>query len=170
MPLVHYNHYNEADFNNISSSLIPVGKHRVRIEKAEQGYSHKTKSLMIILTLAVSGYSYTLRGYIVLDDSSQEASKKTNRYLGTIFDGFKIPHGDLELEHWIGHIGGVKVNHREGNDGNIYPNVQYFLLRKEVDKLPAWGIPNNINNTQQVAPTTTTAAQLQTHEVNDIPF
>ena len=168
MPLVHYNHYNEADFNDKSSSLIPVGKHRVRIEKAEQGYSHKTKSLMIILSLAVSGYSSTLRGYIVLDDSSQDAIKKTNRYLGSVFDGFKIPHGDLELEHWIGHIGGVKVNHREGNDGNIYPNVQYFLYRDEVDKLPAWGTPNNKSNNPREALTTNT--EQTKPEATEIPF
>ena len=170
MPLVHYNQYNQADFSTAPSAPIPQGKHRVRIINVREMYSQKSKTLMLALTLEVSGFKYSVRGFILLDNSSQEAVKKTNQTLGTVFDGFNINHGDMDTDHWIGHIGGVKINHREANDGNIYPNVQYFLLRKEVDKLPAWGIPNNINNTQQVAPTTTTTNQQQTHEGNDIPF
>ena len=137
MAVINYSAYNAEDFHNDAYALIPEGKYRVRIEEAKQRTSQSGKD-MIELTLAVSGYSSKLWGYIILDQSSSEAVKKTNQALGTVFDSFNIPHGDLEMEHWKGHVGGAKVNHRDGIDGKPRANVQYFLYRKEVDKLPAW--------------------------------
>ena len=148
MAVVDYTAYNAEDFNDNAYALIPEGKYRVRIEKAEQATSKKGQN-MIKLTLAVSGYSSKLWGYIILDQSSQDAVKKTNQVLGTVFDSFKIPHGDLELDHWIGRVGGAKVNHRDGINGEPRANIQYFLYRKEVDKLPAWKNPDGSTPTVQ---------------------
>ena len=148
MAVVDYTAYNAEDFNENDYALIPAGKYRVRIEEAKERVSHSGK-YMIELTLAVSGYSSKLWGYIILDQSTPDAVKKTNQALGTVFDGFKIPHGDLELDHWIGHVGGVKVNHRDGIDGEPRANIQYFLYRKEVDKLPAWKNPDGSTPTVQ---------------------
>ena len=84
MSVINYSSYNQADFNENSYSLIPEGKYRVRIEEAKERTSQSGKQ-MIELTLAVSGYSSKLWGYIILDNSSLEATKKTNQALGTVF-------------------------------------------------------------------------------------
>ena len=141
MTVINYSAYNAEDFHDDAYALIPEGKYRVRIEEAKQRTSQSGKD-MIELTLAVSGYSSKLWRHIILDQSSPEAVKKTNQALGTVFDSFKIPHGDSELEHWKGHVGGAKVVHKKGNDGEDRANVSYFLFRKEVDKLPAWKNPD----------------------------
>ena len=152
MATVNYNYYNQADFNENLYTLIPEGPHRVRIEEAKETVSHSGKD-MIVLTLAVSGYNSKLWGYIILDDASPEAVKKTNQALGTVFNSFNIPHGDFELDHWIGKVGGVMVNHRETVGGNKRANVRFFLYRNQVDKLPAWGSDvQNSNNQEAVNP------------------
>ena len=148
MAVVDYTAYNAEDFNDNAYALIPEGKYRVRIEEAKERTSHSGKD-MIELTLAVSGYSSKLWGYIILDQSTPEAVKKTNQTLGTVFNSFNIPHGDLELDHWIGRVGGAKVNHRDGINGEPRANIQYFLYRKEVDKLPAWKNPDGSTPTVQ---------------------
>ena len=142
MAVLSYTRYNQDDFSENNYAPIPEGRYRVRIENAEEAFSHNDGKQMIKLTLAVSGYSSKLWGYVIIDQSSPEAVKKTNQALGTVFNSFNISHGDLDLDHWIGRVGGVKVTHKVGNDGETRANVSYFLYRKEVDKLPAWRNPD----------------------------
>ena len=148
MTVLNYSNYNENDFNPNAYALIPAGRHRVRIEDVKERTSQSGKD-MIELTLAVSGYNSKLWGYVFLDTSSPEAIKKTNQALGTIFNSFNIQHGDLELEHWKGRVGGVMVTHKQGINGEPRANVSYFLFRKEVDKLPAWKNSDSSSATTQ---------------------
>ncbi|MBQ4432391.1 MAG: DnaJ domain-containing protein [Synergistaceae bacterium] len=132
-----WEHYNSDDFSENSYSLIPAGRYRVRIEDAEEATSHSGKN-MIKLTLTVSGYRSKLWSYVVLDATTPEQVKATNRRLGSIFNSFGIPEGNMNLDSWRGYVGGAKIRHIKDANDNDRADVHYFLYRKEVDKLPAW--------------------------------
>ena len=130
--------YNAKDYEERSFALIPVGRYRCRIEDAEEQVSKNTQLPMIKLTIKVSGYNGNIWPYILLDDRSEEAVKRTNQFLGAIFDSFAIPAGNMNLAQWKGKTGGLQVRHGKDNNGNDRAEVQYFLRRKFVDELPAW--------------------------------
>ena len=132
-----WEHYNPDDFSEDNYGLIPAGRHKVRIEDAEEAVSHAGNN-MIKLTLAVSGYKSKLWYYIVLDCSTPEQIKATNRKLGAIFNGFDIVEGNMHLSDWRGCIGGVQIRHTKDINDNERAEVQYILYRKEVLKLPKW--------------------------------
>lgn len=132
-----WEHYNPDDFSENDYGLIPAGKYRVRIEDAEEATSHSGKN-MIKLTLAVSGYRSKMWSYVVLDATTPEQVKATNRRLGAIFNSFGIPEGNMHLDSWRGCVGGAKIRHSKDANDNDRAEVHYFLYRKEVDKLPAW--------------------------------
>ena len=132
-----WTYYDPDDFNENSYGLIPEGKYRVRIEQAEDRVSQSGKD-MIRLTLEVSGYSSKVWRNIVLDSSNDEAIKRTNHWLGTIFSSFGITQGNMNLDDWKGKVGGAKIRHKKGADGVTRAEISYFLYRKEVDKLPDW--------------------------------
>ena len=117
--------YNPDDFSEDNYGLIPEGRYRVRIDNAEEAVSHKGNS-MIKLTLSVSGYKAKLWSYIVLNGTTPEQIKAINRRLGAIFNSFDIVEG------------GAQVRHTKDMNDNDRAEVQYFLYRKEVNKLPAW--------------------------------
>ena len=135
-----WTNYRQQDFTERSYSLIPEGAHRVRIENAQEKVSRSGRN-MIELTLDVSGYSSKLWSYIVLDDSSEDAVKRTNRTLGAVFNSFNIEQqedSDIDLSSWIGKTGGAMVRHRTDYSGKKRAEVHYFLYRENVDALPAW--------------------------------
>lgn len=63
---------------------------------------------MVKLTLEISGYSSKVWHYIKLDADKPES---TNKSLGDLFDSFGIANGDMETNHWIGKVGGVRIMH-----------------------------------------------------------
>ena len=130
--------YKKEDFNPNSFDIIPEGKYRVRIEKAEEQISRSSGKPMIKLTLAVSGYNSLLWAFQVLDDSDREHEKMTNQRLGTIFNSFSIPEGNMNIEDWVGKSGGAFIKHQKDAQGKERAGIGYFLFRNEVDKLPAW--------------------------------
>lgn len=130
--------YKQEDFNPNSFGIIPEGKHRVRIEKAEEQVSRSSGKPMIKLTLAVSGYNSQLWAFQVLDDSDREHEKMTNQRLGTIFDSFGITPGNMNISDWEGKSGGAFIKHEKDAQNNERAKIGYFLFRNEVDKLPAW--------------------------------
>lgn len=132
-----WDHYNPEDFSEDNYGLIPEGKYRVRIDNAEEAVSHAGNN-MIKLTLSVSGYSSKLWYYVVLNSSNPEQIKITNRKLGAIFDSFYIVEGNMHLSDWRGCVGGAKIRHTKDMNDNDRAEIQYFLYRKEVNKLPAW--------------------------------
>ena len=130
--------YNDEDYRENSYALIPEGKHRVRIEKAEEQIARSSGNDMIKLTLSVSGYNSKLWKYIVLDRSDREKEKRTNQWLGSVFNSFSITRGNLDLDTWAGYTGGAMVRHVKDNSGTERAEVYYFLKRTDVDTLPAW--------------------------------
>ena len=130
--------YNPDDYNENAFTLIPAGKHRVRIENAQEKIAHSSGSEMIELTLAVSGYNTKVWKYIVLDRSSVEKEKRTNQWLGSVFSSFNITPGNFNLSSWQGKIGGAFIRHGKNINGNERAEVYYFLPRNQVDELPAW--------------------------------
>lgn len=130
--------YNPEDYNPDGYGLIPPGEYRVRIDEAKEAVSKTTQKDMFQLVLSVSGYNKRLWFYLVFDSSDEFARQRTNQKLGSIYDSFNIPAGNMNLEDWIGKTGGAKIKHRLGNDEQMREEISYFLPRKKVDKLPAW--------------------------------
>jgi len=117
---------------------ISEGKHRVRINSAEKAVSKKGSD-MLILKLDVSGYAETLYHYIVFMPDKPEI---TNRNLTQFFDSFKdIKEGDLNMQNWIGKVGGCTVKHETYN-GNIKSKVGYFIAADKQGDLPNWREPD----------------------------
>lgn len=112
---------------------IPEGNHRVRIRSTEMAVS-KNGNEMIVLQLDVSGYNETLYFYIVNNEYA-------NRNLTQLFNSFKdIPEGELNINKWVGKVGGCKVRHEEYN-GNMTSKVHYFISQKQQEDLPPWKEP-----------------------------
>jgi hypothetical protein len=109
---------------------IPEGTHRVIIEKADMAQSKRGND-MIVLQLAVSGYSWSLWYYLVFMDDHPEI---TNRNLTQIFDSFGIEEGNFSLSNWIGKAGACTVKHDE--EGRA--KVGYFIKKSKQDTLPPW--------------------------------
>ena len=119
--------------------LIDEGDHRCRIEETKEDTSKKSGKQMIVLTLAIAGYKTTVKSYTVLDPDNAE---RTNQNLGYIFDSFGLTMGNMDIESWVGSVGGVHIKHEEYEKNNkskgIRAVVDYFLSPAEIGKLPAW--------------------------------
>lgn len=132
-------YFNENEVEERSFEVVPVGKHRVRIESAEETKSSKGND-MIKVVMQVSGMAAKLFHYIVfMPDNTQ----LTNTKLAEFWDSFGIPKGNLNTATWAGKIGACKVKHEEYN-GEPSPKVSYFLRKKDQDALPAWQEPKGI--------------------------
>ena len=131
--------FDESQVEERSFEVVPVGKHRVRVESAEECTSSKGND-MIKVVMQVSGMAAKLFHYIVfMPDNTQ----LTNTKLAEFWDSFGIPKGNLSTGSWVGKIGACKVKHEEYN-GEPSPKVSYFLRKKDQDALPAWQEPKGI--------------------------
>ena len=119
----------KRDESGNNYDMPPEGKHRVMITSAEMDRS-KAGNDMIVLKLAVSGYSYTIWHYIVFMEDKPEI---TNQKLTQLFDSFGIEDGDFNLRHYVGKVGGAKVRHDEYG-----AKIHYFLDKKQTADLPPW--------------------------------
>lgn len=126
--------YNAKDYNERVFELIPVGSHRVRIEKTEDQKSKKSGKDMIKLELKVSGYYARLFHYIVLDPANAQF---TNQQLGSLFNSFGIPPGDMNHFRWIGKTGAAKIRHRE-YEGETLADIAYFIPKSGQNELQPW--------------------------------
>lgn len=129
--------YNSDEYNSDGYGLIPQGEYRVRIDSVEEKVSRTGKD-MYVLMLSVSGQNVRVWDWVVFDSSSEEARKRTNQKLGSIFDSFNIPKGDMNIYDWKGKTGGAKIRHKPDLQGEMRAAISYFLPRKKVDALPAW--------------------------------
>ena len=129
--------FNPNNYDPNGYQLIPPGTYRVRIENAEETTS-KTDKPMIKMTLKVSGYDSTVWNYMVFDNSTPEAAKRTDNNLGRIFDSFAITPGDLNLGNWKGKVGAAQIKNEPDNKQVMRHVISWFIIRQEQDKLPAW--------------------------------
>lgn len=131
----------QRDETQAVAKPIPVGKHRIRIAKAEKAVS-KTGKDMLALQFDVSGYNSKLFHYIVFLPDRPEI---TNRNLTQFFDSFKdIPEGDFNTANWIGKVGACEVKHEDYN-GSASAKVKFFISKANQANLPAWVEPENSN-------------------------
>ena len=131
--------FDDSQVEERSFEVVPVGKHRVRVESAEECTSSKGND-MIKVVMQVSGMAAKLFHYIVfMPDNTQ----LTNTKLAEFWDSFGIPKGNLSTGSWVGKIGACKVKHEEYN-GEPSAKVSYFLRKKDQDALPAWQEPKGI--------------------------
>lgn len=114
--------------------VIPVGEHRVRIESAEKSISKNGKE-MIMMKLAVSGYSASLWHYIVFLPDNPAI---TNRNITQVLDSFDIPDSEVfNLAKWTGKVGACRVKHETYNE-EVTARVNYFIHKRKQGDLPAW--------------------------------
>ena len=139
--------YNPADYNPDVFELIPVGEYRVRIEQCELKLAKSGKQ-MFQIRLAVSGHIANVWTYLVFDGTDEKSRKNTNQQLGSIYDSFEIPKGNLNPSDWKGKTGGAKIKHEMYN-GEKQAKISYFLPRKKVDALPAWQEKRAVKNITQ---------------------
>ena len=131
--------FDESQVEEHSYEVVPIGKHRVRIESVEECKSSKGND-MIKVVLQVSGMAAKLFHYIVF---MPDNSALTNTRLSEFWDSFNIPKGNLSTGSWVGKIGACKVKHEEYN-GEPSAKVSFFLRKKDQDALPAWQEPKGI--------------------------
>lgn len=119
--------------------LIPPGKYRVRIEDVEETTSSTGKP-MVKLTLEVNGYDTKLWHNLVLDNTSDEAKKRTDDRLGQLFDSFNIQMGNLDTSSWKGKAGAAEIkNEPDYKDKDVMrAKLKWFIKRSEQDSLPKW--------------------------------
>lgn len=131
--------FDESQVEERPSEVVPVGKHRVRVESAEETMSSKGND-MIKVVMQVSGMAAKLFHYIVF---MPDNTAFTNTRLSEFWDSFGIPKGNLNTATWAGKIGACKVKHEDYN-GEPSAKVSYFLKKKDQDALPAWTEPQGI--------------------------
>lgn len=110
---------------------IPEGTYRVAIESAEMAVSKASGNDMLVIKLAVSGFSSHLWNYIAFLPDRPEI---TNRMLTSLFDSFGIQDGDFNLAGYVGKIGAAKIKHDEEGRAKI----SYFLAKDKQSSLPPW--------------------------------
>lgn len=132
--MINWNFKPEHYDPNRGFELIPVGTHRVRIEKAQKKISEKSGYEMVELELAVSGYGSKLFHYIVFMPDREEI---TNQNLGQLWDSFGLKPGNLEEQSWVGKVGACKVKHEPYN-GETRAKASYLVLRSKQGDLPPW--------------------------------
>ncbi|MCB6366611.1 DUF669 domain-containing protein [Intestinibacillus massiliensis] len=136
--------FNAEDVEEHSFEPIPVGEHRVRVEKAEECKSKKSGNDMIAVTLQVSGHVGKLFHYLVF---MPDNTTLTNTKLKEFWESFGIQQGDLNTANWIGKVGGAKVKHETDpnyNNGEPKARISYFLKKDKQEKLPPWQEPAGI--------------------------
>ena len=95
---------------------------------------------MVKLTLEVNGYDTKLWHNLVLDNTSDEAKKRTDDRLGQLFDSFNIQMGNLDTSSWKGKAGAAEIkNEPDYKDEKIMrAKLKWFIKRSEQDSLPRW--------------------------------
>ena len=165
--------YDPKNYNADGHELIPAGDYRVRIDEAAEKVSQSGKD-MIRLKLKVNGYNTPVWKYIVFDSSNEEAHKRTDQLLGSIFDSFGIERGNLNPYDWEGKIGGARLKNRTDMNGDMRTEVHYFLSRKKTDILPAF-IEEKAKDDKQPEDTYgnfgfDTSGATETADDNEVPF
>lgn len=147
-----------------SYTLIPEGKHRIRIASADKAVS-KNGNDMLTLKFDVSGYSSYIFHHIVFLDDKPEI---TNRMLTQFFDSFKdIPEGDFNMANWVGKVGAAKIKHEEYN-GNTNAKIHWFVKADKQDDLPPWKEPERESSTTDSGDSETDFATVTASD--DVPF
>ena len=102
-----------------------TGKRRCVIVAAEEGVSSKGND-MIVITVRPSGCRFTVKDFIVKNDSF-------NRRMTAFFDAFpEITFGDFNTMTWVGAEGAVNL--QEDKNG-------YLVIKAYVDAVSARDLP-----------------------------
>jgi hypothetical protein len=116
-----YSDYQPTDYSQ-GSDNFKEGDYRLKIIKAEATTARSSGKDMIALEFAIAEAKYTFRYYLV--DNEYFDSNATK-----VFDCFKIPRGNFDLQSWIykygrGHIAKGKVK----DDGKSYWELAYLIV------------------------------------------
>ena len=154
--------FDNTQYSEQSFQPIPVGEHRVRIEKAEE-ITASTGKQMIKLEFDVSGHNSKLfHNFVFLTDRPDI----TNQKLGELFNSFDIQPGNFNLATWKGKVGAAKVKHTTYNN-ETKAEVNYFINKERQANLPAWQEPSNKAKLTGQAPQ---QAAMPVVETNNLPW
>ena len=125
-----FRHYDGKKFDpNTAFEPIPAGRHRLRVEAAEEATS-KSGNEMIKVTFSVSGHAGRLFHYFV-------DGEKIQMFLDPFFDSFGISPGDFNVLNWRGKVGAAQVKHEMYQD-KPQARIAFFILRSKQGELPQW--------------------------------
>ena len=131
--------YNAANYDpnaQIEYTIIPVGRHRVRIAEACFYTSPMSGNDSIKIKFDVSGYSGKLWTYISLKYTNDEEKRKVDQRVGDFMNKFGLSW-DPSFSSWVGKVGACEVKHDMYN-GSPSAKIKYFLKREDTESLPAW--------------------------------
>ena len=120
--------YDPAQYNPKDFDVPPPGRYKARIEEAKNTYS-KAGNSMIKVMISLDTHSARVHHYLVDNEHIQQ---NLDRFL----DCFSIRPGDFDLSNWEGKRGEVIIKLEEFN-GNEYPRVAHFILKKKQDTTSA---------------------------------
>ena len=102
------------------------GKYRCVITDVEEAVSKKTGAPMIVVSVRPSGLKFTVKWYLVKNDSF-------NRNATNFFDAVVgLEDGDFEFVKWVG----CEIGAMLGEDDQGYTKVKYWLNRSKLEALP----------------------------------
>ena len=139
--------YDANDYNEVSYVVIPEGIHRARISAVEEK-TFSTGREGLAITFDISGYSGKVFYNLVF---MPEDRQQTNQKLGSLFNSFDIPAGNMNISTWVGKVGAICVKHGD-YQGEKQAKFHYCVNRNKQDNLPAWKEPLSGNNDTASAP------------------
>lgn len=102
------------------------GKQRCVITAVEEAVSKSSGNPMIVITVRPSGCRFTVKSWLVKNDSF-------NRNATALFDAFpEIGDGNFNFIEWVGAEGAAMF----GEDENGYLKVKYWLSPERAANLP----------------------------------
>ena len=140
-----------SDFQRENETRIE-GRQRCVVVNAEEGKS-KAGNDMIIISIRPSGCKFTVKDYIVKNDSF-------NRRMTAFFDAFpEITFGDFNLITWVGAEGAVNLAEDESG---------YLKVKGYVDPVKAANLPPFEG--EKPPRQTLTSLEDESEDEGDLPF
>ncbi len=81
---------------------------------------------MLEISLALNNNNFSLKHYLVFDNSSPRSVNRSNFYYQKFADAFSLTLGDFNIQSWINHVGGIVIIH-EMNAGKTFPKIKSFF-------------------------------------------
>lgn len=131
-----------------------TGKQRCVITAVEEAVSKSSGNPMIVITVRPSGCRFTVRSWLVKNDSF-------NKNATQFFDAFPdIGDGNFNFIEWVGAMGAAEF----GEDERGYLKVKWWITPERAAKLPPF--EGDVPERQKVS----TLTEMEDADDGDLPF
>lgn len=121
--------YNPNNYDPESDGLIPEGAYPCMIMNAEEMMTRTGKPMIRVTLRLQREQPNMLYYYIVLDDSSDDMVRFTDRKLGRLFSAFnfqQVSLTDESLQQWSGKVAVCEIRHETDKEGIKRHSVRKF--------------------------------------------